>query len=257
MKNLSKYQYLGEIPQEYKEYYEASFFGTTRKFYKPQKFIYNNEFIFFVYRPAVKYFLQNFASKYSKENKKKVYEAIIQGYNIGIKEYNNTFDLTKTGAKKLLEEIERLQNSLFKETHVNYAELKQCGEIEGRINCIYGIIDSNKDLFMKDEIKTIQNLTAMQIAAIHYYRYDYPLTNSNIKHFLNEIKYTEPKKTSHIVEQYNLWKSPATRYKKGSQKEETSIQTVYEKIMPFLNEDEAIKAKEDFKIFIDHRNNNK
>ena len=147
MKNLSKHQYLGQIPQEYKEFYEASFFGTTRKYYKPQKITYNNEFVFFVYRPAVKYFLLNFASNYSKEDKKEVYEAITQGYNIGIYEYNNTFDLTEAGAERLLKEIERLQNIPFKETQINFAELKDCGKIEGRINCIYGIMDSNEELF--------------------------------------------------------------------------------------------------------------
>jgi len=256
MKNLSKHQYLGQIPQEYKEYYEASFFGAIRQFYKPQKITYNNEFVFFVYRPAVKYFLLNFASNYSKEDKKEVYEAITQGYNIGIYEYNNTFDLTEAGAERLLKEIERLQNIPFKETQINFAELKTCGKIEGNINCIYGIMDSNEDLFIKDEIKTIQNLTAIQIAAIHFYRYDYPMTNSNVKVFLNEIEYKSGK-PSYVVEQYKLWKSKSTRYKKGSQKEETQIQTIYEQIMPFLNDNEQIKAKEDFEIFINNRNNNK
>ena len=68
------------------------------------------------------------------------------------KKYNNTFDLSETGAERLLKELERLQNIPFKQTQINFAELKLCGEIEGNISCIYNIIATNADLFIKDEI---------------------------------------------------------------------------------------------------------
>lgn len=253
LKPINKRETFGNIPKKYKEQYEVNYFSTDRIFYKPLKVTYNNEYIFYIYRPSVKYFLEELVSKYSKEEKKEVYNSISQGYNIGAKEYNNIFDLTETGAKRLLNELEKLQKIPFKETHVNFAELKKCGEIEGRINCIYGIMDSNSDLFVKDKNETIQDLTAMQIAAIHYYRYNYPLTNSNVKDFLNEINH-DFKKPSHVVEQYNLWKSDSTRYKKGTPKEETAIQTIYEKIIPFLNDNERVKAEKDFNIFIENKN---
>ncbi|MDK2978983.1 MAG: hypothetical protein PWP52_1697, partial [Bacteroidales bacterium] len=225
MKNLSKHQYLGKIPEWYNEFYNVSFFGTDRIFYKPLKVTYNNEYIFYIYRPSVKYFLEKFASKYSKEEKKEVYNSISQGYNIGVKEYNNTFDLTETGAKRLLNELERLQKIPFKETHVNFAELKKCGEIEGRINCIYGIMDSNYDLFFTYEIKKVDSLKTQNILALYLALTKQELPKDKEGYDLLMDKYKIPRSTGKNKRYYHTFKTDYSNYKHPRYRQELFTKT--------------------------------